>query len=204
MHLASSPRFTSRPASTLFGMALLAASALLARPAPAAQATFTAKGPGAAVTGTVGTHSKSIGFAGILEITIDGGPTTQAYCIDINHPISIGDTQVSPGSVVIDSDPVTRAFEQGRAGGAPKGVPRPRSKGSAIIASAVELGLIDTGSDAEALGLKETAPRVRIVGRACHDDRESRAIGTCDVPLVAVDLVAAVDRSGTAQQHCRI
>src|SRR5882724_7151633 len=32
-------------------------------------------------------------FAGVLHITIDGGPQTDSYCVDITHGISFGDTE---------------------------------------------------------------------------------------------------------------
>ena len=104
--------------------------------------------------------------AGVVIIGSQGdlvAPTQRAVDRNLTVPVSIGDTTVAPMTIVIDSDPITRAFEQGRAGGAPKGVPKPRSKGSAIIASAVEPGGVDPGGDAGKLGLKETAPRVKIL-----------------------------------------
>ena len=104
--------------------------------------------------------------AGVVIIGSQGdlvAPTERAVALNLTVPVSIGDTAVAPMSVVIDSDPITRAFEQGRAGGAPKGVPKPRSKGSAIVASAVEPGIADPGTEAGKLGLKETAPRVKIL-----------------------------------------
>ena len=58
-------------------------------------------------------------------------PTERAVAQDLTVPVSIGDTVVAPGSVVIDSDPITRAFEQGRAGGAPLGVPEAPVQGAA-------------------------------------------------------------------------
>ena len=48
-----------------------------------------------------------------------------------------------------------RLRAESRAGGS-RGAPAPRS-GSAIVASAVEPGVLDPGSDAEKLGLKETS-----------------------------------------------
>lgn len=126
--------------------------------------------------------------AGVVIIGSQGdlvAPTQRAVDRGLTVPVSIGDTLVSPGSIVIESDPITRAFEQGRAGGAPKGVPSRRGKGSAIIASAVEAGLADPATDAEALGLSETAPRVRIVatlGPPAIETTEDLAAAVAQLP----------------------
>jgi TQXA domain-containing protein len=51
------------------------------------------------VTGQVGSGpSITLGFTGVFHISIDGGPQTDAYCIDLLHTISITDTlpQITP------------------------------------------------------------------------------------------------------------
>ena len=74
--------------------ALLFVVSLSARPAIAADATLTGAGPGLNITGLIEGDSASVSsFAGILYISIDGGPKTDAYCIDIESYISIGDTE---------------------------------------------------------------------------------------------------------------
>jgi TQXA domain-containing protein len=75
-------------AAVLFGVSLSA------RPAVAADATLTGVGPGLSVTGRIEGGSADISnFAGVLHITIDGGPESDAYCVDIQFHISIGDTE---------------------------------------------------------------------------------------------------------------
>ncbi len=64
----------------------------------AADAQLVSLGVGSAVQGTIGGTPRNLGFAGVFNISIDGGPTTQGYCVDLNHTIRIGDTvaQIPP------------------------------------------------------------------------------------------------------------
>jgi DNA-binding LacI/PurR family transcriptional regulator len=104
--------------------------------------------------------------AGVVVIGSQGDltvPTQRAVDQGVTYIVSIGDTKVAPFTVVIESDPITRAFEQGRAGGAPPGVPKPKTKGSAIVASAVPTGELDPATDAEILGLLEAAPKAKVM-----------------------------------------
>ncbi len=79
--------------------ALLAVVLLLATfrggPAWAAEATLTSLGVGLydVVTGTTGGPVETAGFAGSFNISIDGGASTEAYCVDIHNPLTFGDTQ---------------------------------------------------------------------------------------------------------------
>jgi DNA-binding LacI/PurR family transcriptional regulator len=120
-------------------------------------------GAASCVEGFIAANAVAVVLIGGYGDLVDA--TAQALRTERTIVVSIGDTRVAPLSVVIDSDPITRAFEQGRAGGAPRGVPRSRRRGSAIVASAVETGQMDPGSDAVILGLTETAPKVRVVSR---------------------------------------
>jgi DNA-binding LacI/PurR family transcriptional regulator len=104
--------------------------------------------------------------AGVVVIGSQGDltvPTKRAADQAITYVISIGDSKVAPFTVVIDSDPITRAFEQGRAGGAPPGIPQPRGKRTAIVASAVPTGQVDPATDAQILGLLEAAPKAKVM-----------------------------------------
>ncbi len=116
-------------------------------------------------------------------------PTRRANDQAVTSIVSIGDTTVAPGSVVIESDPITRAFEQGRAGGAPPGVPRAKARRSAIIASAVPPGQADPASDAEALGLLEAAPRasvLAVLGPPVIETTEDLAEAVAQLPASGV------------------
>jgi TQXA domain-containing protein len=74
--------------------ALLSAVCPWAGPALAADATLRGVGAGQHITGNVEGISGEVSyFAGILHITIDGGPETDAYCVDVHSEISIGDTE---------------------------------------------------------------------------------------------------------------
>ncbi len=75
-----SPRLAAALTACL-SLALPASSAL------AADAQYLERGVGTTITGTDGRS----GFAGILNVSIDGGDATQAYCVDINHQIDVGD-----------------------------------------------------------------------------------------------------------------
>ena len=90
------PRRPSRGLGALVALlALLGASR-----ARAATATFTGTSSGQQTQGTTTTPPNTFGnvFAGVFLITIDGGPQTNAYCVDINNPISVGESepQVTP------------------------------------------------------------------------------------------------------------
>jgi len=78
----------------LFAVALVLA-AFRATPASAADATLTSLGVGLydTVAGTTGGPVERAEFAGSFHISIDGGPPTEAYCIDIHNPLSFGDTE---------------------------------------------------------------------------------------------------------------
>ncbi|MCC6764035.1 MAG: DUF4215 domain-containing protein [Deltaproteobacteria bacterium] len=81
-------------------MGALVAAALLAAglrgtPALAAEATLTSLGVGlyGAVTGTTGGPVETQDFAGTFHISIDGGASTEAYCVDLHNPLTFGDAQ---------------------------------------------------------------------------------------------------------------
>src|SRR5436309_498367 len=79
------------------GVALLLL-AIAAKPALAADAQLVSLGGGSSVQGTLGGVSHNLSFAGIFNISIDGGPTTQGYCVDLTHFIRISDivSQIVP------------------------------------------------------------------------------------------------------------
>src|SRR6185436_19429687 len=83
----------------LLAVVLLAAT-FRAVPAMAAEATLTSLGVGlyGVVTGTTGGPAETAPFAGSFRIAIDGGASTEAYCVDIHNPLTFGDSepQVSP------------------------------------------------------------------------------------------------------------
>ena len=83
----------------LLAVALLAAT-FRGAPALAADATLTSLGVGLydTVTGTTGGPVETAPFAGSFHISIDGGASSEAYCVDIHNPLTFGDTQpqVSP------------------------------------------------------------------------------------------------------------
>ncbi|MFN8545399.1 MAG: DUF4215 domain-containing protein [Candidatus Binatia bacterium] len=84
----------ARTASTLALGGLLAAMlASTAGDALAAQACFVSTASGVSVTGSP--HS---GYAGTFNISVDSGPTTLSYCVDIGHTISGGvcEPQLAP------------------------------------------------------------------------------------------------------------
>ncbi len=70
------------------------------RPGLAADAQLVSLGVGTSVQGLLNGASRNVGFAGIFNLSIDGGPLTQGYCVDITHSIRVGDTvpQVPPVS----------------------------------------------------------------------------------------------------------
>lgn len=72
---------------------LLIAVALFAIPvlAQPAHAVVVNIGAGEGVTGTVTSTSHSLSFAGVILVSVNGGPTTEAYCIDVLTAIGIGD-----------------------------------------------------------------------------------------------------------------
>jgi TQXA domain-containing protein len=79
-------------------MRLLLAVALLASlraPAFAAEATLTNLGVGLydTVTGSTGGPEVTAPFAGSFQISVDGGASTEAYCVDIHNPLTFGDSQ---------------------------------------------------------------------------------------------------------------
>jgi TQXA domain-containing protein len=76
-------------------VAVALATGLRAVPTLAADATLTSLGAGLynAVVGTTGGPTETFSFAGAFHITIDGGAPTDAYCVDIHHPLSVGDTE---------------------------------------------------------------------------------------------------------------
>ena len=83
---------------TLCGRVLLAIAllvALRAAPAWAAEATLTSLGVGLydTVTGTTGGPVATQQFAGSFHIAVDGGASTEAYCVDIHNPLTFGDSQ---------------------------------------------------------------------------------------------------------------
>ena len=80
--------------------------------------------------------------------------TTQALRSERLIVVGIGDSRLAPLSVVIDSDPLTRAFEQGRAGGTPPGVPRSKKKGRRSWRPMRAPVSSDPGADAVILGLR--------------------------------------------------
>jgi cysteine-rich repeat protein len=77
---------------------VLAAAALatLSYSARAYAASATVVGTGAGTGITVTSHGSA--WAGIILITIDGGPATNSYCVDISHQIRVNDTvpQINP------------------------------------------------------------------------------------------------------------
>ncbi len=80
----------------LAGVTALLVSLIAAAPALAATATFTGTGYGlrGSVQGKIGTDSvKTYAFVGAFHIKIDGGAETDAYCVDIKNPISVGDSE---------------------------------------------------------------------------------------------------------------
>ena len=78
----------SAAAALLASLILASSSAALA-----ATATFSSLGNGRAVSGLQNGSPRSLGFAGTFNIQIDGvPPTREAYCVDINNGISVGDT----------------------------------------------------------------------------------------------------------------
>ncbi len=78
----------------LLAVALLVA-AMRGTPALAAEATLTSLGVGLydAVTGTTGGPDETAEFAGSFHISIDGGTSSEAYCVDIHNPLTFGDSQ---------------------------------------------------------------------------------------------------------------
>src|SRR5262245_12922134 len=90
-------RATTVRAAGAFGVVLLA-SAFAATRGFAADAQLVSLGAGSSVQGTLAGVSHNLSFAGIFNISIDGGPTTQGYCVDLTHSIRVGDTvtQITP------------------------------------------------------------------------------------------------------------
>ena len=99
----TSPNLTAsfRRCLTL-GMAATLASVLLgvtASPSFAANAKVTGIGQGTGISGTIGVGPvTAYSFAGVIQISIDNGPTNDAYCVDLVHHIAVGDTvpQITP------------------------------------------------------------------------------------------------------------
>ena len=84
-----------RIASAVALTAALLATALRGAPALAAEATLTSLGVGLydTVTGTTGGPFYMPDFVGSFHVSIDGGPTTEAYCVDIQHALTFGEPQ---------------------------------------------------------------------------------------------------------------
>src|SRR5689334_11043747 len=70
-------------------------SVFRAVPASAAEATLTSLGVGLydTVTGTTGGPIELAEFAGSFQISIDGGTSSEAYCVDIHNPLTFGDSE---------------------------------------------------------------------------------------------------------------
>ena len=86
-------RHTSFMPKSVLTTAIAAALVLVSSSAFAATATFTSLANGRSVSGLQNGSPRSLGYAGTFNIQIDGvPPTREAYCVDINNGISVGDT----------------------------------------------------------------------------------------------------------------
>ena len=97
------PNLTRRCRHHLTAAAMTLASILLlgmaASPSFAATAKVLGTGPGLAIQGNIGAGPlQSYGFAGIIHVSIDNGPQTDSYCVDLLSHITVGDVvpQIPP------------------------------------------------------------------------------------------------------------
>ncbi len=84
-----------RVATRVLLAVVLLAAGWRAAPASAAEATLTSLGVGLydTVTGSTGGPDETWSFVGSFHIAIDGGASSEAYCVDIHNPLTFGDTE---------------------------------------------------------------------------------------------------------------